>query len=341
METYLTITPLTFTGKINQTRIENGSTINQYATNSDNDPIIEPPVITKRSTHTQLEFSVTEEENIVRSLYLIYKSSKISNLNFLDRYSMLFDRYDTRHIIILLEKLKQVIMENDDEDEMEANRDCIKMYFDYLNPEIIYELDDECRDFIKDSFMSVNEISSDDEALIVRCDKCDFPLKPVRSVCRYPKIGVTLLQYYWSRKEPDTCFAIAKVVPETLDQICKFYIQEKRMDKVIQFVVNLANQELLLKAADFYDIDAWRRTFEIYSRLLLDQTLNCLNCDQLCRVQKSFYDTNLFYTFNHIFATASNYMNGRVILDLLLSYSEKIPNGALTKEIYLNCLLNS
>lgn len=254
---------------------------------------------------------------------------------------MLFDRYDTRHIIILLEKLKQVIMENDDEEETEANRDCIKMYFDYLNPEIIYELDDECRDFIKDSFMTVNSISSDDEPLIVRCDKCEFPLKPVRSVCRYPKIGVTLMQYYWSRKDPDMCFTIAKVVPEMLDQICKFYIQEKRMDKVIQFIVNLANQELLLKAADLYDIDAWRRTFEIFSRLLQDQTLNCLNCDQLCRVQKSFYDTNLFYTFNHIFATASNYMNGRVILDLLLSYSEKIPNGALTKEIYLNCLLNS
>lgn len=184
----------------------------------------------------------------------------------------------------------------------------------------------------------VNDIGNEQ---VIRCEACQFPLKPTRSLCRYPKIGTTLLQYYWSRKDSEMCFSVAQRVPELFDTICKFYIQEKRMDKVIQFVVNLANQELLLKAADLYDIAAWRRTFDIYCKLIQDQKLNCLNCDHLCSVSKSFYDTNLFYTFNHIFATASNYMNGRVILELLLSYSDKIPNGTLNKEIYLNCLLNS
>lgn len=290
--------------------------------------------------HTQSIGSntISEEEKLVRSLYLIYKSSKISALNFLDRYSMLFDRFDTSAIIELLKKLEQVIIENDEMSELDARRDCVKMYFDYLRPEIIYELDEDCRRYIKDSFMLINQQPSDQ---IIRCEMCQFPLKSPNCVCRYPKIGVELMKYYWSRKDKDVCFEIANTVPDTMETICKFYIQEKAMKSVVQLIICLANEELLLKASDLYDLSDWRYTFDIFCSLLLDQKINCIKCDHSNLVPKSYYDTDLFYTFNQIFATASNYLNGRIILDLLNSYSDRIPNGALNKDIYLNCLLNS
>lgn len=292
----------------------------------------------------QVDYSskISEEEKLVRSLYLIYKSSKISNLNFLDRYSMLFDRYDTRRIIDLLKKLEQVMIENEDGDAGEARKDCIKMYFDYLNPEIIYELDDECQNFIKASFILVNR-DAGRTAAVTRCTQCQFPLRCTQSLCRYPKIGVELLKFYWSRHSQEVCYEIAHHVPEMLETICKFYIQERNNAKVVHLVVHLANEELLLKAADHFDIEAWRRCFDTFCQLLLDQQLVCLapTCGAANSVAPDTFNTSLFYTFNHIFATASNYLNGRVVLDLLLSYSLKIPNGALNKDIFLNCLINS
>lgn len=117
------------------------------------------------------EKTLSDEEKTIYILFLIFRSSQISNTNFLERYRELFDEYTSTEIINILHKLGKVMIENGDS-ELEAKKNCCAMYFNYLNPEIIYEVDSSSMEFIFEGFILCNK-----QEETINCSNCQFPLR--------------------------------------------------------------------------------------------------------------------------------------------------------------------
>lgn len=274
------------------------------------------------------EHTITEEDKIVRNLFMIYKTSKISNTNFLERYSCIFDSYDSKEVINLLSKLEIVIQENG-ESNLDAKKNCFMLYFDYLKPEIIYEVDSESRDFITDGFILINTPNDDSES---KCEDCDFPLKILKN-CLYPEIGSVLLNYFWSRKEYEKCFEISRKVSFMFHQICKFYIHERNYEKIVPYVLTIRDVNLFNKAVDSWNLKIWEESFKCMTKLKENRSF-CLNCS---KIQNS--NENLRFSWNYFLNAIVDNLNGSFALGLVLKYSEEIPNYEIEKDFFLKCLL--
>lgn len=117
------------------------------------------------------EKTLSEEDRTIHNLFFIFKSSQMSKMNLVERYRELFDEYTSTEIICILDKLSKVMIENGDS-EMEAKKNCYAMYFDYLNPEIIYEVESSSREFIFEGFILCNK-----QQEAINCKNCQFPLR--------------------------------------------------------------------------------------------------------------------------------------------------------------------
>lgn len=325
------------------------------------------------------DYQLSEEDKIVRNLYLVYRSAIISNLNFADRYAKIFDAYDTQTIVSLLHKLETVMDENNEE---HPRLKCIRIYFEYLKVELIWEIDVESRIFIKQSFIEYNKMLLHEELCeLDKCESCGHYLR-TNFNCHYPEIGITLIQYYWSRKDYNQCFELVQQIPYLWHTITKFYIQDHRDDKVIQCIWNLGDHSLLERAAvEMFSLDLWRQLLDLMLTCYNSNSLMCLNCDKLCTLSdigrnpmweaqsqahspaKNRKDNNQcsnrnnncttrnnhniskvthFYSWNYILNTAidNGSVDGKALLKLLRGYDDYIPKGAISTRFYLKCLLN-
>ncbi|XP_023290863.2 Hermansky-Pudlak syndrome 5 protein homolog [Lucilia cuprina] len=272
---------------------------------------------------------ITAEEKTIYNLYLICKSSKFSNTNFVERYRSLFDEYSAPELIQLLEKLSQVMIEHGDDPE-QAQRHCYEMYFHYLNPELIWEMDDSSRDYITQGFVLLN--SSDD---IVRCDNCMFPLRFDNS-CSFHELGSVLLRYYWSRNEQVKCFDVLTRVPALFDVLAKLYLAEYNMEKVLPIVLNYGQPDLLMDVGKGFSLNSWSKCFEQFVDLQQGR-LTCVNCECVTTVEN--VNRHFFYTWNCFLGIILEYMEAEDILSLILKWSNSIPNDAIDRELYSRCLL--
>lgn len=324
------------------------------------------------------DYQLSEEDKTVRNLYLVYRSSIISNLSFADRYAKIFDAYDTHTIVSLLHKLETVMDENSEE---HSRLKCIRIYFDYLKVELIWEIDDKSRVFIKQSFIEYNKMLLHKELCeLEKCESCGHYLR-TNSNCHYPDIGTTLIQYYWSRKDYTQCFELVQQIPYLWHTITKFYIQDHREDKVIKCIFNLGDHGLLERAAgEMFSLDLWRQLLDLMLTCYNSNSLMCLNCDKLCtltdtgrnpmweqqlhnpsaaesrtdnnqfsnvnnnsttRTNRSSIKHSQFYSWDYILNKAiDNGVDGQALLILLQGYDEYIPKGAISTSFYLKCLLN-
>ncbi|XP_005182605.2 BLOC-2 complex member HPS5 homolog [Musca domestica] len=272
---------------------------------------------------------ITAEEKTIYNLYLICKSSKFSNTNFVERYRSLFDEYSAPELISLLEKLSRVMVEHGDDPE-QAQRHCYEMYFHYLNPELIWEMDDASRDYITQGFVLLN--SSDD---IVRCDNCMFPLRFDNS-CVFHELGSVLLRYYWSRNEQVKCFDVLTRVPALFDILAKLYLAEYNMDKVLPIILNYGQPDLLIDMGKSFTLNAWAKCFEHFVDLHRGR-LTCINCECITTVEN--VNRHFFYTWNCFLGIALEYMEADEILSLIFKWSNSIPSDAIDREFYSRCLL--
>lgn len=272
---------------------------------------------------------ITAEEKTIYNLYLICKSSKFSNTNFVERYRSLFDEYSAPELIQLLEKLSKVMIEHGD-DPKQAQRHCYEMYFNYLNPELIWEMDGSSRDYITQGFVLLN--FSDD---IVRCDNCMFPLRFDNS-CSFHELGSVLLRYYWSRNEQVKCFDVLTHVPSLFDVLAKLYLAEYNMDKVLPIVLNYGQPDLLMDIGKSFTLDSWSKCFEQFVDLQQGR-LTCVNCECVTTVEN--VNRHFFYTWNCFLGIIFEYIQANDILSLILKWSNDIPNDAIDREFYSRCLL--
>lgn len=311
----------------------------------------------KFSTSLLDGYETSEDDATVRNLYLIFRSSIISNLNFADRYAKIFDDYDTESIVRLLRKLEQLMEENE---EPNARVKCMRIYFNYLKPELLWEIDTDSRQFIKSGFILCNTTEPDDRACLdrlINCADCGYYLEATAS-CHYQEIGTCLMQYYWSRKEYDECFAMVKQVPYLWRTITRYYIQDRREDKVVACVWNLADRELFERAAGElpFQLDHWKKLFELVIAYHQRHEMICLSCDKPCRRPDNHNNTppllgssspaattaieSLFRQWNYLLGVAlSHFSSPLELLSLVRSYADHIPRGAIAPSFYIRCLL--
>uniref|UniRef100_A0A182LT38 Hermansky-Pudlak syndrome 5 protein homolog n=1 Tax=Anopheles culicifacies TaxID=139723 RepID=A0A182LT38_9DIPT len=318
----------------------------------------------KFSTSLLDGYETSEDDATVRNLYLIFRSSIISNLNFADRYAKIFDDYDTESIVRLLRKLETLMEENE---ETNARVKCTRIYFNYLKPELLWEIDTESRQFIKNGFILCNTTEPSDRASLnrlVHCTDCGYYLEAT-ATCHYQEIGTSLMQYYWSRKEYDECFAMVKQVPYLWRTITRYYIQDRREDKVVACVWNLADRELFERAAGEvpFQIEHWRKLFELVIAYHERHEMVCLSCDKPCArpSEKNIHDSDntantmlntdrfnatgetiesLFRQWNYLLGVAlSHFSSPLELLNLVRHYADNIPRGAIASSFYIRCLL--
>jgi Hermansky-Pudlak syndrome 5 protein len=297
-----------------------------------------PIVSMKRVPNILLDASsgISEEEKTVRDLYLIYRSSQISNLNFFDRYAAIFDEFDTATIIRLLRALEQFMLKNGD---MDAQKNGTKIYFDYLRPELIWELEEMERQFIKDGFILLNATTD----AFISCQNCKFPVKS-SATCLYPEIGTVLLQFYWSRQDAETCWQLARAIPFLLQQMLKFYSQKsnENQSKLVALSINMGKQVLFNKAVECFDANSWQDAFTYFHRTLAKKTIQCFFCDKLTEIDDNFFESDrIFYTWNHFLENAVNFLDTHFLFDLLKLYSSVIPRDEISRYLYLKCLANA
>ncbi|KAM8704217.1 hypothetical protein ACLKA7_008764 [Drosophila subpalustris] len=283
----------------------------------------------KRATATTPHIS--PEEKTIYNLYLIQKSAKFSRTHCVERYRAVFDEYAANELIHLLGKLTQVMVEHGDSLE-QAQRNCYEMYFNYLNPELIWEMDDATRDYIASGFVLLNSGIE-----IFRCIHCNFPLR-FDNACQYHDLGAVLLRYFWSRNEQLKCFNVLQSVPSLLDVLAKFYLAEHNLDKVLPIVFNYGTVELLQDVGRQLNFSAWARLFEQFVELQRGR-LVCVNCECVTTVEQEQLTRHFFYTWNCFLNIALDHLTASETLALIFKWSSYIPSDAIDREFYTRCLL--
>ncbi|XP_016927255.4 BLOC-2 complex member HPS5 homolog [Drosophila suzukii] len=276
---------------------------------------------------------ISPEEKTLYNLYLIAKSAKFSRTQCVDRYRGVFDEYAAGELVNLLEKLAQVMVEHGDTPD-EAQRNCYEMYFDYLDPELIWEVDDATRDHIAAGFVLLN---APENAEIVKCEHCSFPLRFDTS-CQYHELGAVLLRYFWSRGEQVKCFDVVQCVPALLDVLAKFYLAEQNLTKVVAIVLNYGLPELLADVGKQLSVGAWGRCFEQFVELQRGKLI-CANCECISGVEQEQLGRHFFYNWNCFLNIALDHMAAGDTLALIFKWSSYIPNDAIDREFYSRCLL--
>lgn len=295
--------------------------------------------------HIVLHKQLTAEDKLLQNLFMIYKSSRMSQLSLVERYSAIFDQYDCHSIRELLQKLA-IIMQQNNIAESDARLHCYEMYFNYLNHDLIWEFDDETRQFIINGFILINQPVD----TVILCIDCSFPLmlrKPI--TCRYRDIGATVMKYFWTRNQLQQCFELAAAVPWTVELLCKFWLNNDcRNDvaKVIRLVFATNTEAMWLKAIQcpWFGDEAWIECFELMVRMHRQRQMICANCDKCSTIGNGgnawhTIESHEIFSWSCFLDSLVNKVHGRKAIRLVRPYSSQIPCDGVPKEFYLKCLL--
>lgn len=305
----------------------------------DDDEVDETPQllpITKHFDEDSLSsISSVEIDRACKHLYIIHQTSLISNLNFRERLCKIFDRFKSAQITRILDELEKLFVENEEYNEAEAKKVVCKMFLDYLQPEIIFEIDDEkALNYIANALLQVQTNAAE----VSRCRRCEFPLNCGTSSNGYEEIGNILQQCYWSRCKYDKCFELCRSLPHLLKITGKFLADERKFDKIIPYAINLGNLEILHKSLElFNDISLFHQLLDDYIMAVNHGKFKCLKCDEINEVNQ----VHKILTWDCLFQAIEYYLSGHELLDLLMRYSHFIPKGALSRQFYMKLLLHA
>ncbi|XP_070503530.1 BLOC-2 complex member HPS5 homolog [Chironomus tepperi] len=289
--------------------------------------------ITKQKEEDSLSITSAEIDRAVKQLYIIHQTSLVSHLNFRERLSKIFDRFKSSQIIRILDELEKLFM--DEYNGVERRRIVCKMFLEYLQPEIIFEIDDEkTLNYISDALLQVqnhvNEVS--------RCKRCEFPLNCGTSGTGYEDIANILQQFYWSRGEYEKCYELCRSLPHLLKITGKFLTDEKKFDKMILYAINLGDLEILHKSLEhFNDITLFYQLLDEYIMAINHGKFKCLKCDEINDVK----NVHRILTWDILFHSIEYYLSGSELIDLLMRYSQQIPNGSISRQFYMKLLLHA
>uniref|UniRef100_A0A1L8DCX1 Putative hermansky-pudlak syndrome 5 n=1 Tax=Nyssomyia neivai TaxID=330878 RepID=A0A1L8DCX1_9DIPT len=304
--------------------------IDEFSVAPDEEIVTRKMVLSRKTIPEMVYPRLTDEEKLLRNLYMIYKSSRIGNIRLVERYAEIFDRYTLAEISALLLKLQAVMVENG-ESEAEARRNCIGLYLDYVKPELIWEMEEKAQEFLLEGFIVVNEEDSSP-----KCSTCSFPLI---SMCegQHMDVGKILFQFLWSRQEKQRCEDLARRVPALLSLWCLYRSQEGPFEHMEDVLFASGSCAVLSKVSERFRELHFGRILYLLDQLLTHSTAWCPQCGAQVDIESP---DNLppFYTWNFLADVAAKRVGGRETLRELQKYQKNLPTNAMLRDFFLTCL---
>lgn len=271
-----------------------------------------------------------KEDKLIKNLFLIFKSAKIGNVTLVERYGPILDKYNTRECLGLMKKLEALMGENEYSD-VEAIQNSTWLLFNYLKPEIIYEVDNETLENLADRFVLTNKGAESVEF----CASCQFPLQTQDS-CDFKEFGTALLELFLMRQDSDSCHKIIKAAPNLLNVFIKHWRNEgdeiEGRERFLQLIFILG-----IVHTKRFDNGDWTLLFKMMNELHTAGRIRCFFCNTWNELVTP-EALQRGYSWNEFLNQAARFMKGGILLKEVLKYSKTIRNGDISKEFYLKCL---
>lgn len=307
---------------------------------------------TRRATQANHQ-PLSTEEKLLQNLFMIYKSSRISNMPLVERYAHIFDEYDWPAMRELLRKLC-AIMQSHSVDATTANMHCYEMYFNYLQPELVFAFDDAMRQYVIDGFVLLNR--ENDEMRVERCTNCNYPLylRSVLHTKRFEELGHSIFKYFWSLNQAERCAELVTLVPWTIELGCKFRLEtltsassEVPKLQTLSHLFACGSVALLqtgIDRTDGFTHALWDQYFALMALLHTDRRMQCPQQCGSPNVSVSAVDadrifSNDFYSWPRFLDAMVHAIRGRSAIALIRKYGTQIDGNVIPKEFYLKCLL--
>lgn len=284
--------------------------------------------------HPPPQSMVTSEEKQLQNLYMICLSQSISKTTLVDRYASIFDELDCSGIQTLLAKVENLLKENG-EDETEAKRKCFEMYFNYLMPNVISEMDDPCLDYVIDGIILVNKHLSEST---IRCSKCNFPLLIRCKGYKYEDIAIEWLKVLWLSGARERCINVMNTFPSITADIIRMMLKDNNVDlkRVILLVFASQSHDLLNKIAKECNNDVMLvNMFQLMISLHFKNEMECFECSFVSPIE---FDDNQVFSWLDFLNMLVDVAGVKVTLDLLNRHSPLMTKDVVPKDFYLKCI---
>lgn len=290
--------------------------------------------------------TLAEEQKVLRNLFFIYKSLKISKFNIRERYAEFFDNYDLHGIKQLLNALQDMIMKNDcDATELEAKKTCAFIYLNYVKEDCL--LSPESEGFALDCILLIN--SPDTVTCNTqRCQQCNFPLSVSGTVAtiKYIEQMELIIKQLVRRNDTQRLFKIIEHIPVAMLILLKMWTMQhchKSMSKENeQFIIDLffacvhqPFDSIVQTCTTFHTYEFWKCLALRLLRLHDDMTIQCIRCRAFSKVNQ----VDAQFSYDNVFQQCLFFLTPLDALQLLNELSNLIPSGAIKKCFYLKCLL--
>lgn len=306
----------------------------------------------------------TCESNILKNLFFVYKSFKMSKFNVSDQYFKFFTKYDVLGIKRLLNLLEDMILESDSEViELEAKQICASIYLNYVNTTIVnlskndenkqgknvkivdnIEAIDIINEYIIECFSLINSPSIDSN--IPRCEFCNFPLSIDETDLEYKTIAKVIMEKCLQSNEMEQLFNLIDLIPKLLNILLTLLINENyeqklksdkhRIDIVdIYFACSPIKDKHFIPSS-IQTIEFWATFF---SKLIQLHNKNVIQCIR-CKTFNAFnFETNSKYSYDFAFNKCIEHLNGISALELCELSANNIPFDAISKKFFIKCML--
>lgn len=270
-----------------------------------------------------------KESKLLKNLFLIYKSSRMGNVNMVDRYAPMLDRLTLPEVLQLMRKL-EVLMQENDYSELEAKQNSTVILLDYLSPGVINEqLDNETMEELIERYISVNHTKGQAKS----CQTCAFPLE-VTNECLYYDFGRTLFEFLYAHEDVDNYQRLMKNIPHLLHIFVKYYRGASPRDSYLQLLFilrkfSVANQ---LSGSD------WSCLLDLVNELRTNSIVKCFNCGKWNSVAAVPLELPDEYSWNYMLSQAARFMSGPALLREVLKHSNAIKSGEVSKQFFLKCM---
>lgn len=298
------------------------------------------------ATNVQLELkTLAEEQKVLRNLFFIYKSLKISKFNIRERYAEFFDNYDLHGIKKLLNSLQDMILKNDcDATEFEAKKTCAYIYLNYVKEDCLFSPESES--FALDCILLVNSqdtVASNTQ----RCQHCNFPLTVSGTIANMKfteKIELIVKRLY-KRNENQRLFKIIDHIPAAMIILLKViavqYSNKSITEENEQFIIDLFFACIFLPEAAvknsqiFHTYEFWKCLASRLLRLHNDKDIQCIRCRTFSKVSQ----VDPQFSYDNVFQQCLFFLPSVAALQLLNELANLIPSDQISRKFYVKCLL--
>lgn len=286
--------------------------------------------------HPPAQSTVTSEEKQLQNLFMICKSQSISRTTLVDRYASIFDELDCTGIQALLGKVEDLLKENG-ESKIEARRQCFEMYFNYLMPNVISEMDDPCLDYVIDGIILVNKQLTEST---LRCTQCNFPILIRCKDYKYEDIAVEWLKVMWLRGARDRCIKAMNSFPSITSNIIQLMSMDNNVDfkRVILLVFASQSMDLLKKVAKKCNNDVmFVKMFQLMISMHSAKQMECFECSFVSPIE---FDDNQVFSWLEFLNMLVDIAGVTATLDLLKRHGRLMSKDVVPKEFFLKCIAN-